>query len=746
MDHDNPTGESGGETSAELATVHHLPARPDIHSASITDDGEVFDGELLTPEQEAAYAALASQRAQALERYRGYRRNVTSAYHGVKTAVTHDHTKTLIRHAFGYPLAGAAVVRKRWRDTHGTGRYERQMIAAELEGNHERLLEWEARDVAEKQRRHDRSMDWLNQPGRWLKAVGVALGGVAALLLGLGVILAFASGDIGDVIAPIKAVIDAVAFTVWFVLAYGVFLLLGGTIGGYCWLYQQGRAHAEVPQWLRPAPAPNTVVASDVDEGLIMSALRNLGHPALTKRFKEGWGTAITPTWVQPPLPVGSNGWEFVLRLPAQVPATSINARKEVFAHNLGRRPAEVWVEVDENDPMAMKCLVLNPGALRLPVGDFPLLDGGESDFFTGYPVGIDVRLEPVLTPVFERNFVLAGIMNSGKSTLITDLLAAAALDPVVDIDVFCFAENNDYAWLDGIASVISMGDTAANVEACLAHIAALHESLTERGQLLQHYDIQSVTRDAAERDERMRPRIVVIDECQSLFRQDKPEDRREVVNLLVRFYSAARKYGYVLVFATPNPSDQSLPRDLVAVTSNKACGAIGDKTRNNIVLGDKAHENGISALGLKPMVKRGGKIVKLNDVGTLITVGFADQPGPLRTYNLTREQKATIAARAKEVRGGRVRRAELAAPIERDILADVAAVLLPGEDKVKASDVCARLRELAPSHRPYERLGAGDLQARLGELGCDVTKAGVLMVYTERVRAALAAREGGNG
>jgi S-DNA-T family DNA segregation ATPase FtsK/SpoIIIE len=481
-----------------------------------------------------------------------------------------------------------------------------------------------------------------------------------------------------------------------------------------------------------------------VDEGLIMSALRNLGHPALTKRFKEGWGTAITPTWVQPPLPVG-NGWEFVLRLPAQVPATSINARKDVFAHNLGRRPEEVWVEVDEHDPMAMKCLVLNPGALRQPVGDFPLLEGGEPDFFTGYPVGIDVRLEPVLTPVFERNFVLAGIMGSGKSTLIMDLLAAAALDPVVDIDVFCFAVNNDYEWLREVASVISMGDTAANVDACLAHIQALHESLTERGQLLQQYDIQSVTREAAERDERLRPRIVVIDECQSLFRQDKPEDRREVVNLLVRFYSAARKYGYVLVFATPSPSDQSLPRDLVAVTSNKACGAIGDKNRNNIVLGEKAHENGISALGLKPAITRGGKIVKLNDVGTLITVGFAEKPGPLRTYILTREQKAAIAARAVEARGGRVRRAELAAPIERDILADVAAVLAAGEDKVKATDVCARLREHAPSHRPYERLGAGDLQARLADQGCEVTKAGVLMVYTERVHAALAAREGGN-
>lgn len=61
--------------------------------------------------------------------------------------------------------------------------------------------------------------------------------------------------------------------------------------------------------------------------------------------------------------------------------------------------------------------------------------------------------------------------MGSGKSEQINCLLAGAVLDPVVDIDVFCFAENNDYEWLRPIASTLSTGDTADNVEACLAHL-----------------------------------------------------------------------------------------------------------------------------------------------------------------------------------------------------------------------------------------------------------------------------------
>ncbi|MCP2255230.1 DNA segregation ATPase FtsK/SpoIIIE, S-DNA-T family [Prauserella aidingensis] len=721
----------------ELAPVHYLPSTQ--HTDADVAESEVIEGEIVTAEQ---YRELQKQKA--LERYRAYRRDAVVVGRAVKTVTTHQRTKTVARHVLAHPAAGVKVVAKRWRDTHGSSRYERQMMAAELEGDQERLREWEARDVAEKQRRHQRTMDWITAPGQWIKAGVVGLLGLAGFLLAVGFILFADSGNLADVIAPISGVISAIAFVVWFVAAYGVFLVCGASVLGLYYLYKQGRDHGDTPKWLAAQPTGSETTDAGLDESMVMNALRNLGHPALNRKIKEGWGTSVQPTWVQPPMPVG-HGWEFALRLPGGVPAASINGRKTVLAHNLGRRPEEVWVETDESDPMAMKCLVLNPGSLREPVPDYPLAESGQADFWTGFPVGIDARWNQVDSPVFERNFVWAGMMGSGKSTQIMNLLAGAALDPVVDIDVFCFADNNDYEWIRPIASTVSMGDTEDNVAACLAHISGLRESLAERGAALREHGISSVTRAAAEQDERLRPRVVIIDECQSFFRQDKPEDRREVVNMVIRFFSAARKYGIVLGFATPTPSDQSLPRDVVAVTSNKSCFAIGDKARNNVVLGEKAYESGLSALELKPAVKKGGKIVALNDVGTSVAVGFADQPGLLRSYNLTDEQKKAIVARGLELRGGTVRRTHLPAPVERDLLADVAAVLGPDEDKVPATDVCARLRELAPDHRPYGALKAEGLRDQLAEFGVKVTKVSVLMVFTERVREALAAREGGN-
>ncbi len=72
-------------------------------------------------------------------------------------------------------------------------------------------------------------------------------------------------------------------------------------------------------------------------------------------------------------------------------------------------------------------------------------------------------------------------------------------------------------------------------------------------------------------------------------------------------------------------------------------------------------------------------------------------------------------------------------------------AEVLHGEAKVKATDVTARLRKLAPNYRPYVGMGAEDLRDQLADYGVKVTKAGVLMVYAERVHAALAERQGGN-
>lgn len=662
--------------------------------------------------------------------------------HRRATPAARTSSSWLVRQAL-YTGSGVAVVYRRRRDARSADPYVRAMRAAEAAGDAEAVERWAELIERSREARHRRRMDWVKSPIVIAKTLLISAVALAVLLLAIGVAVAVNTGEVADVLGPFRAVATAVAFVFWLVTAYGVLIATGAIAVAVVYLWHQGRTHAAVqgPSWAQGQKSGSEVTETGLDEGMIMNALRNLDHPALNRRIREnGWGTSIAPTWVQPPMPFNRHGWSFSLRLPAGVPATSINQRKEIFAHNLGRKPEEVWIKTNEDDPMAMEATVLNPGALRAPIAAYPLIEEGQTDFWRGFPIGVDARHEPVVAQLFERNFVWAGTMGSGKSTQVIGLLAGAALDPLVDIDVWCFADNNDYDWLRPLASV-NMGDTEDNVQSCLDHIHALHDDLAVRGQLLREHNIAAVTREAAAAEPRLRPRVVIIDECQSLFRQDKPEDRREVVNSLVRFFSAARKYGIVLGFATPTPSDQSLPRDLVAVTSNKSCFAIGDKARNNIVLGDKAHENGISALGLRPAETRSDGTKILNDVGTSVSVGFMSDPGIVRSYHLTDEQRKRVIERALELRGEGPARAAIAEPEQRDLLTDVAAVLT-GPDPVSAAQVGAALAAAHPRHRAYQGLTKKGLADWLGEHGVTVPSTGnSYPVHPDRVAEAIRAR-----
>jgi S-DNA-T family DNA segregation ATPase FtsK/SpoIIIE len=316
------------DPSRELATVHRLP---------VTQDNAIEPDEILTPEE---YAERTSQKARALARYAGYRQDVVGVVEGARKVVRHDRTRALFRHTVAYPVAGLRVVAGRWRDAHGTNRYERMMRAAEAAGDHDKLLEWEARDVAEKERRHKRTMEWLDTPGKLFKGAAIGLAAVVGLLLVLGVVLAVDTGRVGDVAGPIVAVFDAVAFVVWFLVTYGVALTVAATGAGFVYLYAQGRSHGEVPDWLvSPAVAADTKDPVP-DEGTIINALKHLGISDFNKAIKS---RLADPVHHPPTEAANRTAWWAQLELPMAVPVSEVVKRKEKLAHNLVRFPREVW-------------------------------------------------------------------------------------------------------------------------------------------------------------------------------------------------------------------------------------------------------------------------------------------------------------------------------------------------------------------------------------------------------------------
>jgi S-DNA-T family DNA segregation ATPase FtsK/SpoIIIE len=709
------------------SNVVRLPNRQPARQAggAGASAGDVVRGEVVTTRQHVAVQLRKTQR-----RYAGYRHTVYAVGRVTRTAATHQRTRTAWQH-MTYPFKGVAVVAKRWRDSHGAGRYERMMRAAEAAGDHEALLEWEARDVAEKERRHRRVMDWVKSPIDLVKAFGVLVLVLAGLLLVVGIILAIRTEDAHKVLAPIEGVLDAIAFTWWVITAYGAFLLVGGTGAAIAYLYGQGRKHAEPPAWTTGTAAAGADTMDELpDEGMILNALKNLNIRGFNQALKEGWRIKF----LTPPIRDGK-GYRTQLALPPACTVEEIVKRKNVLAHNLVRFPIEVWPT--EPQPSVLDLWVAKQGALSGPVDPWPLLedlDNATCDYFAGVPAGVTIRGDVVKGRLFEANYVVGGVMGSGKSSLVITLLAGAMLDPLVDIDVVVMAENADYDPMRPRLRTLVTGAGEETVDACMGLLRDLFDEIAVRGKALREHDQRFVTKALAEKDDRLRPRVIVIDECQNLFLSEHGE---AAMKIAAKVESTARKYAITLMFLTPEPSQDALPRKLISISTNKACFAIGDQIGNDAVLGTGSYKAGISAVGLVPKTDEGP-----GDVGTCMTRGFLGKPGLMRCFYISQEDMHRVVERAMELREGRqIQPTPVQVREERDPLADIARVLREADKpRMRTQEVLQRLAELNEAeYRPWTHERLKDFLTPFE--AAPYKSNGVMMVSAARVAEALADR-----
>ena len=725
-----------GTDDHEPTNVTYLPTA--VGTAPARRDPEAMDGELLSDAEYRSYREM-SQREQAAARRAAYRHDVVVAAQVTKRVVTHEITvsvaRAVARNTIVYPLAGIGMVAKRWWDARTGARYDRILNRAEIAGDRDELREWETRAEQAKQKRHDRAMDRPTLRIRRVKAAGWSAAGITLLLLLLGVILAVDSGNFSDVGAPIGAVLHAVAFVTWVLTTYALYLLVTATVVGVLYVWNLGRVKAAPAKWTtttaRQGEARDVVPSSDA----ILMALRNLNYGPLNAKVKEGW----MPRWDQPPVRDGrpGRGWHAQLQLPQGVPVEEIVKRKTVLAHNLVRLPVEVWPTEPKNMPGVLDLWVADQGALSGPVAPYPLLNGGTCDYFKGVPVGVDIRGTVINGRLFEANYAIAGMMGSGKTTLIIDLLSGGVQDPLVDADVFVFAENADYDPFEPRLRSLVKGAAPENVEKCMQRLRELFSELSERGRALAEHGVSNnVTRELALKDPRLRPRIVVVDECQNLFLS---EHGGEAAELALKLETTARKYAITLIWATPEPSSDSLPRKLMAVTSNKACFAIGDHTSNDAVLGTGSYKGGISAVSLEPKTEEGP-----GDVGTAMCRGFQSRPGLMRTFYIGKEDTHAIVARAMKLRekaGITPAALPAAMTVVVDPLDDIAAVLA-GQPRVRTQEVLQRLVER--NRARYEHWTFPDLKKVLVEADAEPkkTSGGLMYVIAQSVYAAIARRD----
>ncbi|MFC3979680.1 hypothetical protein [Streptosporangium jomthongense] len=681
---DAPTLPLGNETE---------PAQSGTELAAQIFDGEIVDDGEPQAQAEAGLPALRTIRLP------------------LPLPVPSERTVTIARGALAAAVTTAqgshSWTVRAW-DSLTLGVYRRQIRSAEAAGDREALAEWQERHHQAITRRRDRLAGLPVLAWSMTKFAGGVLAGGVVLTVGAST-LVWAVGAAEWMTIP-RAIATAIRWGVSTVeVLLGPALVAAPVAIGWA-AWREGRRRSEVPAWVA-GDSDDTPTGRDVipDESAILAALRHLELAPLNKAFKSGW----RPRFVLPTERDGK-GYHTQLELPRGVNVEMINNKKKLLAHNLVRFPVEVWPTEPRDKPGVLDLWVADQGALSGPVDPWPLLHKGSADYFRGVPVAVDIRGRTIIGRLSEANYAAAGMMGSGKSTLFITLLLGALLDPLVTAEVFVMADNADYEPMQPRLRTLRTGQGDDVVEACMAALRRTYNELSVRGKALREHDARAVTRELAEKDERLRPRILVIDECQALFMHE--EFGEEAAEIAVKLESAARKYAVTLMYATPEPSTDSLPRRLISITSNKACFAIGDQLSNDAILGTGSYKAGISAVGLVPKTDEGP-----GDVGTFMGRGFTPRPGLLRGYYVSQSDARAVVERAMKLR----EQAGITSgtPERRDLLEDLAAVL--GGQTIKAADVPALLREHAPQWAPYRSLTGKQLVADLADLGVKVPSTG---------------------
>ncbi|WP_406255446.1 FtsK/SpoIIIE domain-containing protein [Streptomyces chartreusis] len=638
----------------------------------------------------------------------------------------HPTYRFTVRHG-AYVWGGTRVLARRTWEARTTATHQRMMRIAEASGNEELVRQWEQRAYAYRLARHKRRMDMLQMAVNLPRAIFMATVAGAGLLLMLGILIAWNTGDVSDVLAPLHAVVQFVgwvaflASVVWEPLLYSMPLL---TLAG---VWSVGRSQRTAPTWALPVDGDERDVVPD--ENAIMRALGKLGIAPLNAALKAGWKAR----WVQPSTRSG-NGWHAQLQLPEGVPVEMIADKKSTLAHNLMRKPIEVWPTEPRDQAGVLDLWVADPGVLTKPVPPWPLLTEGTTDFFKGVPVALNARGEQVIGRLMAANYLIAGIMGSGKSSLVVALLLGAMLDPLVEIDVHCLAYNSDFDAMRPRLRSLVKGDDDQHVVAAMDTLRALAGEVSRRGQELERIGTDTkVTREMAERDPSMRPRIVVFDEVHELF--GHKEHGKEAKELALKVTKKARKTAIMLLWITPDADAASLPRGIAKTVSHKVAFAINDHQGNDAILGTGMHKNGYSATTL----------VAGEDVGTAMAAGFGKTPGLIRSYFVRKEagvdEITPVVQRAVAMRDGIAPAPDAPAFTPVDHLADIAAVL-GHEPKMRTQEVLHGLQDLNPT--AYGSWSFRDLKAVLDDAGHGEYKTGggKMHVSLDRILEAIAGRD----
>ncbi|MFI9150728.1 ATP-binding protein [Streptomyces sp. NPDC053367] len=650
----------------------------------------------------------------------------------VHRAVTHENTRTaaraVARHSL-YVWGGARIMRRRAWDGRTAARYERYMRAAEAAGNMELAAEWEERGQRFREARHRRRMDLLTSPidaARGLAAgAGMSVGGLVAL----GVVMAVATKDAGDVFTPLMATVEFINLLITIVsVVWGPLISIGPFLALLA-LWSVGRHQQAAPAWALP-PNARSAEGEAITPSIVVKALRDLGVPALARAIKEMGDAGAS---MLGPIRIAGCGVEVDVTLPSGVSTNEIQQRRRKLAENLTRHEHEVFITIPEA-ARTVRLWIADSGALDEPIGPSPLVtdDTLTADYAKGRaPWGQDLRGDAAALSVYQRHLLITGLSNQGKTAALRALALWLALDRSVEFWLGDLKGVGDWAMFDGLATRLIQGPTDEHV---IQVTEMVEDAVEEMNRRLQ-----------APPGTEFPPLIVVVDEAQVAFMCPvKDADKRPYggSSSTSRYFMAARKIhnqgravNVLLWQGTQDPTDQNLPKLVREGAHTRASLALGTESQARMALGDKAVDGGAAPNLLRPGLDKGTLVVASDG----IAVPKGQSSITVRTHYISTDDAKVIANRAKALRDGVTTLTVIERGADRDPLADILTVM-GDASRVRTKDVLTRLAAL--NSDAYGDWSFLDLTRVLDGTGAEPYKSdGKMTISRERLARALADR-----
>ncbi|MFE9626575.1 ATP-binding protein [Streptomyces sp. NPDC006527] len=654
----------------------------------------------------------------------------------VKTAVTHENTKTtaraVARHGL-YVVGGARIVARRTWDGKTAARYERFMRAAEAAGDMDAAMEWEERAQCYRDARHRRRMDLLHSPVDAAKGLAVATGTGIGALVALGVVMAIATKDVTDVVTPLMAVIEFINLMITIVhVVWGPLVTLGPFLALLA-LWAVGSKQQAAPQWALPAHV-RSGEGEPITPSIVVKALRDLGIPAMRNAIKEMGDAGAS---MLSPIVIAGCGVEVDVTLPSGVATNEVQGKRRKLAENLTRHEHEVFITIPEA-ARTVRLWIADSGALDEPIGPSPLVTDETitADYAKGRaPWGQDLRGDAAALSLYQRHLLITGLSNQGKTAALRSLALWASLDKRVEFRIADLKGAGDWAMFDGLATVLIQGPTDEHVIEATEMVEGLVEEMNRR-----------IAARQADPTLVFEPLIGIVDEAQVAFMCPAVDDEKRPYGgskATSRYFMAVRKVHNqgrvvdVLMYeGTQDPTDQNLPKLVREGAHTRASLALGTEAQAVMALGEKAVNGGAAPHLLRQGLDKGTLVVASDG----IEIPKGQSSITVRTHFIGDDDAKAITDRAKALRNGvttlhAVKRGE-----KRDPLADIFTVL-GDEKRVFTQDVIKRLSVL--SEDAYGRWSFGDLTRVLDAAGVEPKKShGRMVVRAEDVARALTDRD----